>query len=797
MGDKDLYSGNDKDPEALARWVRKILMNMLTAGVHCDCFAVVSYISQCLSGDADTWFSKHIIDQIQYVYPSDKAWTIAPPFPFKRIVKSLKDRFVSTTFNRDAQYKWSRLSQTDNKGKVIMTISALALLIEEVAEQKYLTSEYEMKVRFTEAMIGEIANIVLDKCEIESKRLTWAKIVRVAIKAERSYNQKVATDFARQSGMRISNYEVATNSGAVQRLMNRQLNSGSNGGGNSLGNNGLPRAERNRKKEERSPLNHNAGEAPERSGRTPASGANKTPTGTPSKYSPEQKALYNERRDKGHCYVCGSADHLANHHEDGKMGYMAEIPTMEEFLAMSSQEKRDLIGSNSDSEIERYEIQSEGTEEDFEYDSDFTGFAPISNNEDDGKHVFEFAAEFSEPRRGKASIRDVSGLTDSEYESDDPDTHGLRTALIASRLEALKIAQNAPCGPLLVDATASTSVTPNEASLAWVEKREAQEAWNIAHTEIKVDEPRHAALNYMQSIAPSYLASNEKTEAFHPETDSLPEKRQHISFSDDSAMESDDDSAVEYVDPELLDAAREVDALCDLPYHPGGTHAGFCLLRHQRDRKDYWGWALSRNSIDDDLPWMVRDHKGLYNVKFNSQGDCSDRDHDKIANHLCSEHCLFNSRWALVAGVPIQGMDVLSPNDAFRHRISLSHTEDTSDFEADADRFAAMGHPIKMGIDDLSDRLPITPDLVFDIKLHGKSGFKAFIDTGSDNSLIAPYLARILKAHIRPYLTPKILKLGTKGSHAMINSYCFLEMELGGIKKLQRFDVANVFTDCV
>ncbi|KAK4702889.1 hypothetical protein P7C70_g3339, partial [Phenoliferia sp. Uapishka_3] len=295
MAEKDCYSGNDKDPEALQRWVRKILMNMLTAGVHSDCFAVVSYISQCLSGDADTWFSKHIIDQIQYVYPSDKAWSIASPFPFKKIVKNLKDRFVSTTFNRDAQYKWSRLSQTDNKGNVVMTISALALLIEEVAEQKYLTSEYEMKVRFTEAMIAEIANIVLDKCEIESKRLTWAKIIRVAIKVEQSYNQKVATDYARQSGMRISNYEVATNSGTVQRLMKRQMNNGQSGNGNTQTGSGATKPDQNRKREDRSPMNHNKVEGGERTERTsPASGSNKIPTGTPSRYSPEQKAMYNE-----------------------------------------------------------------------------------------------------------------------------------------------------------------------------------------------------------------------------------------------------------------------------------------------------------------------------------------------------------------------------------------------------------------------------------------------------------------------------------------------------------------------
>ena len=73
----------------------------------------------------------------------------------------------------------------------------------------------------------------------------------------------------------------------------------------------------------------------------------------------------------------------------------------------------------------------------------------------------------------------------------------------------------------------------------------------------------------------------------------------------------------------------------------------------------------------------------------------------------------------------------------------------------------------------------------------------AFIDTGSDNSLIAPYLARTLKAKVIRYLTPKVLRLGTKGSHSMTNSYCFLEMEVAGIKRSQRFDIANIFTDCV
>ncbi|KAK4699843.1 hypothetical protein P7C70_g6412, partial [Phenoliferia sp. Uapishka_3] len=798
MSEKDWYSGKDKDPEALARWVRKILMSMLTAGVHADCFAVVSYISQCLSGDADTWFSKHIIDQIQHVYPSDKAWSIASPFPFRKIVKSLKERFVSTTFNHDAQYKWSRLSQTDSKGNVIMTISALALKIEEVAEQKYLTSEYEMKVRFTEAMILEIANIVLDKCEIESKRLTWAKIVRVAIKGERSHNQKVATDFARRSGMRVSNCEVATNRGAFQRLMKKQQQDKDSSGEKSTG-----KSDRStRKRDDRSPNNYNK---PEASGsgvaRSPASGSNRTPTGTPSKYSPKQKAMYNDRKEKGECYVCGSPAHLASHHEGGTLGYMAdntrELDDNEaEFLAflqLSPEERRARLESETGEELSQFDLlDSDCTEGEFEYESDFNNFPEISNNKREGEHIFEFSPECtgSGPR-----IREVSGFTDSEYESDDPTTHELRTALITSQLEAVKIQQSEPIEPLI----SSVGTEIYEPSHAWEEKREAQAAWSEdnRHTETREPSVRHAALNYMQTINPDYAKSDDKTAVFHPISDNLPEIANGDAIGRLSDMDCDTSDESEKADDDFFEGAKAFKSSHDLPYHPGGTHGGFCLLKAGRDRDDYWGWALARNTIEHDLPWLVKDHKGLYHVSFNEQGDCSDEDHTLIASHECSKHCLFNSQWALVAGIPLQGMDILSPNDAFRHRISLSHTDSTSSFEADTDRFAAMGHQIKLGIDDLSDRLPITPDLVFDIKLHGKEGFKAFIDTGSDNSLVAPYLARTLKAHIRQHLTPKILRLGTKGSHAMINSYCFLEMELAGIKKLQRFDVANVFTDCV
>ncbi|KAK4701087.1 hypothetical protein P7C70_g5150, partial [Phenoliferia sp. Uapishka_3] len=775
MSEKDHYSGDDKDPEALARWVRKILMNMLTAGVHADCFAVVSYISQCLSGDADIWFSKHVIDQIQYVYPSDKAWSIASPFPLKRIVKNLKDRFVSTTFNRDAQYKWSRLSQTDSKGHVVMTVSALALRIEEVAEQKYLTSEYEMKVRFTEAMIAEIANIVLVKCEIESKRLTWAKIVRVAIKAERSYNQKVATDFARQSGMRISNYEVATNSGAVQKMMRKNAN---NANKDSPTNNSS-RSDRSNKKRDndRSPLNQNKQEGGERPDRTPASGSNKLATGTPSRYTADQKAMYNERRDKGECYVCGSSDHLAKHHEGGNLGYMADATDSEESFT------GDILS----------------TDDDFEYESDFGGYESIhSDVERQGQHIFEFAPEFletmaTEPRaatkhetkNSRPRIRDVSGFTDSEYESDDPATHELRNALIISDLEALELRQKAPYEPLLQNAK---DQVPFEASRAWEEKRVAQDEWAATSTP-------HDTLGYMQE------GISEDLPEFHrPSSSQLPEllnKHAVASLLDEVSADSGSDTEEENSEDTVAAGARMFEKQYELPYHPAGANAGFCLIKHQSDRDTYWGWAMSKNDIASHLRDVVKDHKGLYKIRVDSNGECSDDGNSAIAEHSCSRHCLFNSQWALIAGVPLQGMQVLSPNDTFRHRISLSHTEAPSSFEADADRLAAMGHPIKLGIDDLSDRLPITPDLVFDIKLHGKSGFKAFIDTGSDNSLIAPYLARTLKAHIRAYLTPKVLRLGTKGSHAMINSYCFLDMELAGIKKVQRFDIANVFTDCV
>ncbi|KAK4702880.1 hypothetical protein P7C70_g3340, partial [Phenoliferia sp. Uapishka_3] len=467
-------------------------------------------------------------------------------------------------------------------------------------------------------------------------------------------------------------------------------------------------------------------------------------------------------------------------------------------------------GQNQDRKVNELEADSDmSTDHEFEYESDFNGFSPIDEQAQNGAHIFEFAPEFLETGhvpRTKPKIREVSGFTDSEYESDAPETHGLQTALITSQMEALKVAQDQPYRALLTannDPSASGS-KPYEPSHAWEEKRFAQEAWKSSTSPDElIDEPRHVALNFMQSVIPLYLEGEEKVTAFHPVTENVREEPHAQATTPpvpDTDMSSDDESDVDAIDPELQQAAKEVDALCDLPYHPGGSHAGFCLLERQRDRDEYWGWALSRNSIDKDLPFVVRDHKGLYNVRFNEQGECSEKDQNRIAHHKCSKHCLFSSRWALVAGIPIQGMAVLSPNDAFQHRISLSHTERTSDFEADADKFVAMGHPIKLGVDDLSDRLPITCDLVFDIKLHGKSGFKAFIDTGSDNSLIAPYPARevrILKAHIRPYLTPKTLRLGTKGSHAMVNSYCYLEMELAGIEKLQRFDVTNVFTDCV
>jgi transposase InsO family protein len=101
------------------------------------------------------------------------------------------------------------------------------------------------------------------------------------------------------------------------------------------------------------------------------------------------------------------------------------------------------------------------------------------------------------------------------------------------------------------------------------------------------------------------------------------------------------------------------------------------------------------------------------------------------------------------------------------------------------------------GVADLSDRLRPTPLVGCSIALSGRKGFRAMIDTGATFSLCAPYIPRQLKIKVHLYKEPKTLALGAKGSQTTISAYCYIPIELAGFKRIQRFDIGNIFVDII
>ncbi|KAK4702058.1 hypothetical protein P7C70_g4165, partial [Phenoliferia sp. Uapishka_3] len=338
------YSGNNDTPRALRMWERDVRSYLLMGNVHPDSYLAVAYIGSCLAGEAKRWYGDHVVDKVQRSFPINDAHCTRSPFSLKKIVSNLTSRFVSKTSYRDAAFIWNRIAQID-KGRT-KTVNALALTIEDVAMDRYETSELDMKITLVDALIPEIAEKLFEKYpNIESPKLKWKTLIKSAIRYERGYNQRQSVKRAKATGKSYSTYEMNTNGKKFHREMHDSdpMRRGAepvyrsypdNSGRypdqkGRYGNGGRHPQMPNHVRTQPSSRDHN-----ERSNHQPSShatGPSQSParfpnniavprqgtgaTGPQKVYTDAEKAQYKERRDKDKCYVCGSSQHKADFHK--------------------------------------------------------------------------------------------------------------------------------------------------------------------------------------------------------------------------------------------------------------------------------------------------------------------------------------------------------------------------------------------------------------------------------------------------------------------------------------------------
>ncbi|GEM09647.1 hypothetical protein Rt10032_c08g3664 [Rhodotorula toruloides] len=130
-----------------------------------------------------------------------------------------------------------------------------------------------------------------------------------------------------------------------------------------------------------------------------------------------------------------------------------------------------------------------------------------------------------------------------------------------------------------------------------------------------------------------------------------------------------------------------------------------------------------------------------------------------------------------------------------------SSSDDDSEAGNDAHLASVVCLPAELvGIDDLtlasaftqgeetvfprSFRVPVTID--------GSAGHTATVDSGASTTFMHPATAVLRGIKALKYDKPRTLRLGTKGSRAKINAFCFAELTIGEVTRRQRFEIAQV-----
>lgn len=139
------YNRESKDPAVLLRWGRAVVTYLMMGNVQPDSYLALRYILSCVSGKAMIWYDKHVLGPSHQSRPLTDPATTPSKWPFHRLLQEFDKRFASKTFFRNAEYKWRRISQKDEDG-TMLSVTDVGLAIEETADQRYMTSELEMKI---------------------------------------------------------------------------------------------------------------------------------------------------------------------------------------------------------------------------------------------------------------------------------------------------------------------------------------------------------------------------------------------------------------------------------------------------------------------------------------------------------------------------------------------------------------------------------------------------------------------------------------------------------------------------
>ncbi|GAA5995865.1 hypothetical protein JCM11641_004021, partial [Rhodosporidiobolus odoratus] len=213
------YSGNDPSARILARFSRGLRTYLLASRVDPDSLDAAGHISACLSSRAAEAFSHVVLRDVNEVFRPNQGHR-ASPWSFSDIIGLFKERFVSITSVRDAQRQFRELRQWKKNGTYI-PVNDLAMKLEELGEEKYEVTEFELKRTFIDALEPNIATKVFPMFagDFESRKVSYQMIVAEAIVQEQVWMQEMAAKDARYRGSALSNYEAFSSTGIQSRLI--------------------------------------------------------------------------------------------------------------------------------------------------------------------------------------------------------------------------------------------------------------------------------------------------------------------------------------------------------------------------------------------------------------------------------------------------------------------------------------------------------------------------------------------------------------------------------------------------
>ncbi|SCV69347.1 BQ2448_2367 [Microbotryum intermedium] len=97
--------------------------------------------------------------------------------------------------------------------------------------------------------------------------------------------------------------------------------------------------------------------------------------------------------------------------------------------------------------------------------------------------------------------------------------------------------------------------------------------------------------------------------------------------------------------------------------------------------------------------------------------------------------------------------------------------------------------------DEEEGAAPYTPQVTVEVTVADREGYRAVVDTGASHTFIHPSVVQSLGLQILRYKYARNFKLGTKGSRAKVNAFCYAKFSCARVTKTQRFELANIEED--